>query len=203
MTEHNQQIKQANDGMPGPERMPMPLPADLDQQQQAAAAELIAGPRGAVFGPFIPLLRSPELMRRLQKVGEYLRFDNVLESRISEFVILIVSRHWTQQFEWRMHHPLALKAGIGADTLDALAVGRRPTGMAEDEQAAYDLCTELLRTHGVCDDTYQAALNAFGERGVVELVSLAGYFATVSMIMNTARTPPLPGPGQPLAPFPL
>jgi 4-carboxymuconolactone decarboxylase len=200
----NRNESPAYDGMPGQERMPA-IPAEqMDERQCAAAQELIAGPRGAVFGPFIPLLRSPELMQRLQKVGEYLRFESALDSRISEFVILIVARHWTQQFEWRMHHPLALKAGIDPAVLDALAEGRRPAGMKQDEQAAYELCSELLHTHGVSDTTYRNALTAFGERGVIDMVGLAGYFATVSMIMNTAHTPPLPSASAaPLAFFPM
>src|SRR5450631_1065484 len=103
------------------ERMP-PLSMDaMNDVQRKAAEELIAGPRGAVFGPFIPLLRSPELMDRLQKVGEFLRFKNSLSPRISEFVMLIVSREWTQQFEWQTHVPLAIKAGLSQDIVDALA----------------------------------------------------------------------------------
>lgn len=191
------------DCMPGPERMPA-LPMDsMDAAQRAAAEALIAGPRGAVFGPFIPLMRSPELLNRLQKVGEYLRFDSVLDKRISEFVMLIVSRQWTQQFEWCMHYPLALKAGVRQEALDALAQGCRPTGMAADEEVAYDLCEELARNHGVCDATYARAVDTFGERGVVDLLGLAGYFTTVSMVMNVARTPPLAdASAAPLAPLP-
>jgi 4-carboxymuconolactone decarboxylase len=176
---------------------------DMNAEQKAAAQELISGPRGAVFGPFIPLMRSPELMNRLQKVGEYLRYQSALEARLNEFVMLIVSRHWTQQFEWCMHYPLAIKAGIKPEILDALADGRRPNGMAEDEETAYDLCDELFRTHGVSDATYERAIKKFGERGVVDMIGLAGYFTTVSMIMNVARTPPQASTATtPLAPFP-
>jgi 4-carboxymuconolactone decarboxylase len=176
---------------------------DMNAEQKAAAQELISGPRGAVFGPFIPLMRSPELMIRLQKVGEYLRYQSALEARLNEFVMLIVSRHWTQQFEWCMHYPLAIKAGIKPEILDALADGRRPNGMAEDEETAYDLCDELFRTHGVSDATYERAIKKFGERGVVDMIGLAGYFTTVSMIMNVARTPPQASTATtPLAPFP-
>lgn len=191
------------DCMPGPERMPALPMEQMDAAQRAAAEALIAGPRGAVFGPFIPLMRSPELLNRLQKVGEYLRFDSVLDKRISEFVMLIVSRQWTQQFEWCMHYPLALKAGVRQEALDALGEGRRPTGMAADEEAAYELCEELARNHGVSDATYARAVETFGERGVVDLIGLAGYFTTVSMLMNVARTPPLAdATAAPLAPFP-
>lgn len=180
----------AQDCMPGPERMPALKMEEMDDAQKAAAQELINGPRGAVFGPFIPLMRSPELMNRLQKVGEYLRYHSALETRINEWVMLIVSRQWTQQFEWCMHYPLALKAGVRQEVLDALAQGRRPSAMSEDEAIAYDLCDELARTHGVSDETYRRAVEAFGERGVIDMVSLAGYFTTVSMVMNVARTPP-------------
>jgi 4-carboxymuconolactone decarboxylase len=193
----------ANNCMPGPERMPALRMEDMDDAQKAAAQELINGPRGAVFGPFIPLMRSPELMNRLQKVGEYIRYHSALETRINEWVMLIVSRQWTQQFEWCMHYPLALKAGMKQEVLDALAEGRRPRGMAEDEEVAYDLCDELARTHGVSDETYRRAVESFGERGVIDMVGLAGYFTTVSMIMNTARTPPQKETTvTPLSPFP-
>jgi 4-carboxymuconolactone decarboxylase len=191
-------------GMPGPDRMP-PLTADrMDQAQKAAAAELAAGPRGGVKGPFIPLLRSPELMNRLQKVGEYLRFQSALETRLNEFVMLITSRHWTQQFEWGVHYPLALKAGIRREILDALAEGRRPTGMADDEEIAYEICDELFRTHGVCETTWRRAIAKFGERGVIDMVGLVGYFSTVSMVMNVAHTPPQADAAVTLlAPYPL
>lgn len=196
-------ILTATNCMPGPERMPPLAMETMDEAQKAAAQELIAGPRGAVFGPFIPLLRSPELMNRLQKVGEYIRFQSALETRINEWVMLIVSRQWTQQFEWCMHYPLALKAGMKPEVLDALAQGRRPAGMAEDEEIAYELCDELTRTHGVSDETYRRALVMFGERGVIDMVGLIGYFTTVSMVMNVARTPPQKETTvMPLAPYP-
>lgn len=189
--------------MPGPERMPALPMESMTEAQKTAAEELIAGPRGAVFGPFIPLLRSPELMNRLQKVGEYIRFHSALETRINEFVMLVVSRQWTQQFEWCMHYPLALKAGVRQDVLDALAEGRRPANMAHDEEAAYDFCEELARTHGVSDATYERAVATFTEPGLIDLVALVGYFSTVSMVMNVARTPPMKdSTSTPLSPFP-
>jgi 4-carboxymuconolactone decarboxylase len=190
-------------GMPSPERMPALAPEAMNEAQQAAAQALIDGPRGAVFGPFNALLRSPELMNRLQKVGEYLRFNSTLAPRISEFVIMLVSRQWSQQFAWRLHYPLALRADVCEETLDALAEGGRPTGMTSDEEVAYDFCDELAYTHGVSDATYERAVAAFTEAGVIDMMSLVGYFTTVSMIMNVARTPPLAdGIGAPLAPFP-
>ena len=172
------------------DRMP-PLPAGkMTDAQRKTAAEMIAGPRKGVKGPFIPLLRSPELMDRLQKVGEYLRFQSSLEQRISEFIMLIVSRDWTQYFEWFVHVPLGRKAGISEDTVAALAEGRRPSGMSEDEELAYDFCVELLRNKGVSETTYRRAVMKFGENGVIDMIGVAGYFTTVSMVMNVAHSPP-------------
>jgi 4-carboxymuconolactone decarboxylase len=180
------------------ERMPPLDPAKMSDVQRAAAAELAAGPRGGVKGPFIALLRSPELMQRLQKVGEYLRFASSLEPRISEFVMLIVSRQWTQQFEWAVHVPLALDAGVKRETLESLAAGRRPVAMATDEAIAYDFCAELLADRGVGDATYRMAVAQFGERGVIDLLGVLGYFSAVSMVLNVARTPAAAAPSIPL-----
>lgn len=172
------------------DRMP-PIPRErMDDAQRAAADELAAGPRRGVKGPFIPLLRSPELLARLQKVGEYLRFESALPRRVNELVTLVVARAWSQHFEWFAHVPLALQAGASPETIDALREARRPPGMAREEEVAYDFATELLRTRGVSDASYQACVEAFGERGVVDLVGLVGYFATVSMVLNVAHTPP-------------
>ena len=172
------------------ERMPCLDGARMSEAQRAAAAELAAGPRGGVKGPFIALLRSPELMSALQKVGEYLRFRSALEPRISEFLMLIVSRQWTQQFEWHMHVPLALNAGVKRETIEELATGRRPASMALDEALAYDFCTELAATRGVSDATYRQAVDQFGERGVIDMLGVIGYFTTVSMVLSVAHTPP-------------
>jgi 4-carboxymuconolactone decarboxylase len=184
--------------------MPPLDPAAMNEAQRKAAEELAAGPRGGVKGPFIALLRSPELMERLQKVGEYLRFRNSLEPRVSEFIMLVVARQWTQQFEWFVHVPLALKAGVKPETVQSLAEARRPAAMAKDEELAYDFCEELLRTKGVSDATYRTVLDHFGERGLVDLLGLIGYFTTVSMVLNVARTPaPQDASVTPLEPLPL
>ena len=184
------------------DRMPPLNPGSMSSEQKAAAAELAAGPRGGVRGPFIPLLRSPQLMDRLQKVGEYLRYHSALEPRLSEFAMLIVSRRMTQQFEWAVHYPLAIKAGLSTQVADALAGGARPRGMAEDEQLVYDFCDELLSNHGVSEPTYRRALERLAERGVIDLVGLLGYFVTVSMVMNVAHTPARDSAIRPLEPFP-
>jgi 4-carboxymuconolactone decarboxylase len=185
------------------DRMPLVPRERMDEAQRAAADELIAGPRKGVKGPFIPLLRSPQLMARLQRVGEYLRFESALPRRLNELVTLVVSREWTQQFEWLTHVPLALQAGTSAETIAALRDGRRPTDMSREEALVHDFTVELLRNRGVSDATYLACVETLGERGVVDLVALAGYFTTVSMVLNVARTPPEPAAGvDPLPPLP-
>jgi 4-carboxymuconolactone decarboxylase len=184
------------------DRLPPLQLEQMNEAQRKAAEELIAGPRKGVKGPFIPLLRSPELLARMQKVGEYLRFQSALSPRINEFVTLIVSREWTQEFEWFVHLPLAAKAGTSAETLSALADGQRPSSMSDDETIAYDFTTELIARHGVCDATYARALATFGEQGVMDLVGLIGYFTAIAMVLNVAHTPPEAPTGRPLLRFP-
>src|SRR6476661_2024835 len=133
------------------DRMP-PIPADK-------RTEVFAEGRGyAVRGPFVPLIRSPEVMLRAKAMGDYLRFKSVLPPRINEMVIIITAREWTQNYEWNSHHPAALKAGLRPEIADAIADGRRPTGMAEDEEIAYDMATEILRLKRVSDTTYGRAV---------------------------------------------
>jgi 4-carboxymuconolactone decarboxylase len=186
------------------ERMPPLSPEKMNAAQRKAADAMSAGPRGGVKGPFVPLLRSPELMDRLQKVGEYLRFQSSLEPRISEFIMLIVAREWSQQFEWCVHVTLGRKAGLGEALIAALAERRRPAGMREDEEIVYDFCDELLRTRGVSATTYGRAVEKLGETGIIDVVAVAGYFTTVSMVMNVAHTPPPEDASvAPLLPLPL
>ena len=186
------------------ERMPAIPREAMDEAQRRAADELTAGPRGGVKGPFIPLLRSPELMDRLQKVGEYLRFKSALEPRLSEFTMMVVAREWTNQFEWAVHAALAARDGVAKEAIDAVAEGRRPDAMAADEALVHDFAQELLRRKGVCDATFERAREKLGERGLMDLVGLIGYFATVCMVMNVAHTPAPADPTvAPIAPFPL
>lgn len=185
------------------ERLPLPSDGAMSQAQREAAQALIAGPRKGVYGPFLPLLRSPVLLDRVAKMGEYLRFESVLDARVRELVTCAVARHVGNQFEWTMHAPLAVKAGVSEATVEALRLGARPKQLPRDEETALDFSRELLQTHGVSDPTYAEALQAFGEQGVVELASLIGYFAMVSWVMNVARTPAqasATGPG--IAAFP-
>jgi 4-carboxymuconolactone decarboxylase len=167
-----------------------PLSAErMTPAQREVAQELAAGRRGAVYGPFVPALRSPELTRRLQKVGEYLRYEPHLPAKLREMAILLVAREWTQDFEWDVHAPLAEREGLSRDVIDAIADGRRPTSPGKEEALVYDFFVELQRSRAISDPTYARAVETFGEQGVVDLVALLGYYATLAMIMNVARTP--------------
>jgi 4-carboxymuconolactone decarboxylase len=177
--------------------------SDMSEAQLKAARELASGPRGRMnpSGPNALLLRSPDLMSRTQKVGEYLRYSSALPARLNEFAILVTARHWTAQVEWIAHHPLALKAGLNPAVADDLAQGKRPAAMQEDEAIVYQFCTELHQTKGVSDATFIAMRDKFGERGVIDLIGLSGYYAMLAMVLNVGQQP-LPGdvapPLQPL-----
>ncbi|WP_319457282.1 MULTISPECIES: alpha/beta hydrolase [unclassified Mycobacterium] len=172
----------------GPDRLP--LPATLTPCQTFAVEMIESGPRGALIGPFVPLLRSPELMTRLQLVGEYLRFGSVLPAHLTELIILLIARHWDQDFEWGHHVPLARTAGLSEQTIDAIR-GRAqviPTAPA-DVRAVWRLVGELCDRHSVTDATFAAAVEVISDVGVVEVVATAGYYTTLAMTMNVARTP--------------
>jgi 4-carboxymuconolactone decarboxylase len=184
------------------ERLP-PIPPDKLTEAQVKAIEEFKAARSAdVTGPFVPLLRSPEAMNRVRALGDYLRFRSALPPRLSEFVILLTARQWTQRYEWGAHAPLARQAGLSDATIAAIAEGRRPERMTEDEEVLYALHDELRRTGGVSDATYVKAVARFGEKGVVDAVGITGYYTLLAMVLNVAR-PPAPDAVTPaLAPFP-
>jgi 4-carboxymuconolactone decarboxylase len=181
------------------DRMP-PIAADrLTEAQQQAIAAFKAARGVDISGPFVPLLRSPEVMSRARAMGDYLRFKSSLPPRLSEFVILLTARRWTQQYEWAAHHPLALQAGLRREIAAAIADGRRPDAMAEDEQAVYALWDEVQRNQSVSDATYATAVAKLGEPGVIDVLGITGYYTMLAMVMNTARTPLPDGVKPPLA----
>jgi 4-carboxymuconolactone decarboxylase len=183
------------------DRMP-PLPADALTEQQVTALENFVAARGEPTGPWIVLLRSPELMTRTRGLSDYLRFESVLPGWLREFVILMTARQWGQSYEWNAHYPLAIDEGFSPTMALAIAEGRRPEGMVEEEEILYDFFMELQRNHSVSDVTYERAVERFGQQGVVETVSLIGYYTTISMLLNTARTPLPAGAAPALPPFP-
>jgi len=183
-------------------RMPM-IPADkLTEDQRKVVAAVTAGPRGAVFGPFVPLLRSPEFMDRLQRTGEYLRYNSAFEPRLSELAILVTARHWSQNFEWHAHRPIAEKAGLRLSIIEAVAEGRRPAAMAMDEAVIWDFLDELIRTKTVTQTTYDRAKAMFGERGIIDLVGIHGYYSLLAMVLNVTSAPLPEGAKPGLNPLP-
>ncbi len=171
------------------DRMP-PIPADELTPEQRSAVDELRRTRGIELrGPWIPMLRSPEVLSRARNMGDYLRYESSLPPELSEFLIVMTAAEWRQQYEWHAHRAIALEAGIPAATLDALAEGRRPHAMTAEQTALYELFTELHRNHSVSDTTYAAATALFGERGVVDAVGIVGYYTLLAMVMNTARTP--------------
>jgi len=185
------------------ERLPIPEQSAMNDAQRAAADALIRGPRKAILGPFVPLLLTPVLMERVGKAGEALRFESTLPDCVRELVICMVARETGNQFEWQMHAPLAIQAGVPATAIDALAAGRRPRGLDSEPACAFDFVSELMARHGVSDETYAETTSHFGEARIVELTALVGYFVMVCWIMNVARTPGVcTSKIPPLLPFP-
>jgi len=178
------------------DRFPPLQAAEMTPEQQRVAHAITSGPRAAaqpggaaLVGPFNAWLRSPELADRLQKVGEYIRFHSSIPHRLNELAILVAARAWNAEFEWWAHWRIAMKAGLEPGVAAAIAAGRRPEGMSEDERIVYDFCTELQRDKQVGDAAFGAAKARFGEQGVVDLIGVSGYYAVVAMTLNVARVP--------------
>lgn len=177
-------------------------PEQMSPAQQAAAQAVIDGPRGAVYGPFVPLLRSPELMECAQRMGEYLRYRSAIGTRLSELAILVTARQWDQQVEWAIHAPIAQDSGLPAAMIAAIAQRRRPQGMGAEEAAVHDFCVELHQSKRVSDATWARAQALFGDKGVVDLAGINGYYTLLAMVMNAAQTAAPLTPALPLPPLP-
>ena len=150
---------------------------------------LISGERRGASGPFNVLLRSPEMGDLAQQFGASMRYHSSIAPKLNELAIIITARHWTSQYEWYAHRRAAQTAGLSQSIIDAVAAGIRPVGMAPDEQAVYDFCTELLTAKQVSDATFATARDRFGERGIVDLIGVTGYYQLVSMLLNVDRYP--------------
>lgn len=172
------------------DRLPRVPEDQLTEEQKAAVAEFEKHRLSVPFGPFVALLRSPALLNRVRSLGDYLRYQTCFPPHLSEFAILVVASHWKQSYEWGLHCPIALEAGVPPAHLDALASGRHPVGMSEEEATIYDFCKALCAGDDIDDQKYSRMVALFGERGVVEAAGLAGYYTLLGMVLNTARTPP-------------
>ena len=167
--------------------MPPIAPEAMTPEQRTAASEIAAGRRGELSGPFVPALRSPEFMRRLQRLGEYLRYDAALPAALREMVILLTARSHRQSYEWSVHEPIARREGLSPEVIAALAADQRPATMSREETLVFEFFAELQSTYDVSDATYAAAVERFGEQGVIDLVGLVGYYGTLALIMNATR----------------
>jgi 4-carboxymuconolactone decarboxylase len=163
--------------------------AELNAEQRQLVAAVTAGPRKAVRGPFHALMRAPQLALLVERVGEHVRFKNVLPAPLKELVIIITARHWGAQYEWYAHRRDGIAAGLAPDLCDAVGQGKRPANMSADEAIVYNFATELFATHEVSDATFAVLRDRFGERGVVELICTMGHYTTVALILNTDRHP--------------
>jgi len=163
---------------------------EMTPAQRTMIEHVIGGPRGGgTEGPFNVQLRSPEMGDLAQQFGAATRFATTVPRKLYELAIIITARHWTAQFEWTAHRRGAITAGISAATCDAIAQGRRPAALPPDEAAVYNFATELLETKQVSDATFAAAKTVLGERGVVDLIHVMGWYGTVSMLLNVDRYP--------------
>ena len=162
---------------------------ELTPEQRAMVNDLLSGTRTSLNGPFNVTLRSPEMGNLAQKLGEYLRFRSAVPARLNEMAILMTARWWSSPYEWLAHKPLAASAGLSPDVIAAIEAGERPTRMQPDEAVVYDFVTELRDRRRVSDGTFQAAATVLGERGVVDLLAVMGYYDFVSMVLNVDRYP--------------
>jgi 4-carboxymuconolactone decarboxylase len=174
-------------GRAAEQRLPTIPPEKYTPEQKKAVDEFVAARKVPISGPFEPLLHSPEVMNRARAMGDYVRFNSAIGNTLSELAILITAREWSQDYEWQAHYPIAVKAGIKSEIADAIADGRRPTGMSADEEIVYDFCLELHRNKRVSDRTFERAEKRFGKKAVVDLTALNGYYTLLAMEMNVAQ----------------
>lgn len=158
----------------------------MSPAQREVAAEISAGPRGEVRGPFIALIHNAELARRMQTLGEHLRWGNKLPPPLLELAVLYTARQWNCQHEWYMHEKLARKAGLEPRIFDAIASGREPQGMSADEALVYEGCKQAHQSGRLDDSTFAALSVRFGLDGVLDLLVLNGYYTAMAMVLNTA-----------------
>jgi 4-carboxymuconolactone decarboxylase len=157
---------------------------EMSDDQKAACDEAVAGLRGTIPTPMIAWIRNPELARRAQRLGELLRYQTLLGPRLSELAILVCARHWTSHVEWTAHKREALKAGVKLEIVESVGRRRRPVFEAQDEAIVFDVSASLLARGEIRQDLYRTALDRLGERRLVELVALVGYYSLVALTLN-------------------
>lgn len=173
-------------------RLPELTEDKLDDAQRALLESMRAGPRGArvkLGGPFGVYMHAPQYGELTQQLGAFVRFKTSIEPRLSEFAILCTARIWRAQYEWHAHAPIAEKAGVKMEVIRDIKAGRAPAKAARDEKAIFDLVQELYKTRRVSERTYKRAQGFVGDRGMVELIGILGYYTGVSMVLNVFNVP--------------
>ena len=173
-------------------RLPILTEDALDGDQRRLLAAMRAGPRGgrvALRGPFAVYMHAPAYGELTQQLGAFVRFNTSLPPRLSEFAILCIARLWRAQYEWHAHAPLAEQAGVKAQTVRDIKAGRAPKGAAADERAIFDFVQELHKRKRVSERAYKRVHGVVGDRGMVELVGILGYYTGVSMVLNAFNVP--------------
>ena len=174
-------------------------PAEMNPAQKRVHDQIVAGKRGRFGGPFELLIRAPEICGLASQLGEHLRWGTSLPDRLSELAIITTARFWRAQYEWFAHAPLAAKAGVPAAAIEAIRTGGTPSFTASDETLVYRLCSEIFRTQRLSDQSFNEAVKAFGEQGLVEIISIIGYYTLIGNTLNVfqvglpeGETPPFP-----------
>jgi 4-carboxymuconolactone decarboxylase len=151
---------------------------------------------GGLAGPFNAFLHAPDVGRRLSSLGAALRFGTSIERRLTEVAIITVGSRWKAEFEWWAHARMARQHGVPEEVVEAIGNGDDPPFAADDERIVHAVATELARTGELSQGSYDAARELLGDTGMVELVSLCGYYTMISFLLN-AFTVPLPPGAQP------
>lgn len=171
-------------------RLPKLTYDELTPEQKKVWDEVVAGPRKRMHGPFFAWLHSPELLSSGQTLGLYARFQSGLPQRLSELCILITSAHWKASGEWVDHVPIARDLGVDADALEALRTGKPVKFKQDDEGTVYALARELLNTHEVSDATYKRAEDVLGQKGVLDIIAVLGYYGLIAMTLKAFKMQP-------------
>jgi 4-carboxymuconolactone decarboxylase len=173
-------------------RLPELTEDKLDEAQRALLESMRAGPRGArvkLGGPFGVYMHAPQYGELTQQLGAFVRFKTSLEPRLSEFAILCTARMWRAQYEWHAHAPIAEKAGVKPEAIRDIKAGRAPGKAAKDERAIFDFVQELYKKRRVSERNYKRVRGCVGDKGMVELVGILGYYTGVSMVLNIFNVP--------------
>lgn len=182
-------------------RISLPAPEAMNAEQRRVHDQIVSGARGRIQGPLRAALHNPELAERWSALGELLRYRTTLPPRLSEIAILVTGRACHSPFEWYAHRKEGERVGLEPPLIEALLAQQVPAGLGEDEALVHQFASELNRWKSVSDATYARALSRFGERTVVELTALVGYYTMVAMTLN-AHEIPLPEGEQPAFPLP-